>query len=362
MLKKITLLTLLTGVSLSASYAQDSTVVASSKPTITGYGDVYYRYNFNNPQRNQDGELFPNNLTSFTNSHNSFELNMISLKIEHTIGKVGIVGDVGFGTRAEEFSYNDENSKLLIKQLYVTYSPTDNLKFSAGSWGTHIGYEVVDPTGNRNYSMSYMFTNGPFFHTGLKADLTLGKIGLMAGIANPTDLKSTTFDQKTFIAQLSAAPSDKFKAYLNFQGGEQDENTKLNQFDLVLTGIVSDKFSLGYNGTISNNKFRDNNGNYGDSQNWFGSALYLNVDPSPGFGLTLRGDYFDDSDALKMFSGVDGGGNVFAGTLSGNIRINNLTIIPELRIDNGSKELFRKYNGTASKSTFSSLIAVVYKF
>ena len=31
--------------------------------------------------------------------------------------------------------------------------------------------------------MSYMFTNGPFSHTGLKADFTLGGgVGLMVGI------------------------------------------------------------------------------------------------------------------------------------------------------------------------------------
>ena len=59
---------------ISPLFAQDTTVTAvkeEPKPiTISGFVDVYYRYDFSqNPA---------NNRTSFTNSHNSFELGMAS--------------------------------------------------------------------------------------------------------------------------------------------------------------------------------------------------------------------------------------------------------------------------------------------
>lgn len=114
---------------------------------------------------------------------------MASLKMEHSIGKVGFVADLGFGKRAQEFSYNDNGITQAIKQLYVTYSPKDWLKFTMGSWATHVGYELVDAPANRNYSMSYMFSWGPFFHTGIKAEATAGKSGFMLGISNQTDYK-----------------------------------------------------------------------------------------------------------------------------------------------------------------------------
>jgi Putative beta-barrel porin-2, OmpL-like. bbp2 len=95
--------------------AQDSSKADAFK--ISGSADVYYRYNFNNPK-----EYPYNNLTSFTNSHNSFELNMASIKVEHSSKKVDMVADLGFGERAEEFSYNDAGSKVAIKQLYISYS------------------------------------------------------------------------------------------------------------------------------------------------------------------------------------------------------------------------------------------------
>ena len=145
--------------------AQDTTKNASIK--FSGNADIYYRYDFNQPK------VPYNNFTSFSNSQNSFELGIISFIAEHNIGKVGMLADVGFGKRANEFSYNDEKSSLAIKQLFITYSPSSKIKLTLGSWDTHIGYESVDAYLNRNYSMSYLFSYGPFFHTGLKADISL---------------------------------------------------------------------------------------------------------------------------------------------------------------------------------------------
>ena len=93
--------------------------------TFSGSADVYYRYAFDKTRAN--------NFTSFTNSHNSFELGMASVKLEYKNSKVGMVADLGFGKRAQEFSYADNGIVQAIKQLYVTYAPADWIKFTAGT-------------------------------------------------------------------------------------------------------------------------------------------------------------------------------------------------------------------------------------
>ena len=103
---------------------------------------------------------------------------------------------------------------------------------------------------------------------------------------------------------------------------------------------------------------------------WWGTALYLNYDPTSTFGLTLRGEYFSDKDGVKINPNdfdikpeETSGLNVFDLTLSGNYKAgSNLTIIPELRIDSGSKTFSSKSDGTTTKSTISALLAVVYHF
>ncbi|MBS1915196.1 MAG: porin [Bacteroidetes bacterium] len=343
--------------------------------TITGSVDGYYRFNFSNPKYGS------NNYTSFTNSNNSFELGMASIRGDHSFGKVSATVDLGFGRRAEEFSYNDGAHPTLfaVKQLYLSFQATSAIKFTLGKWGTHIGYEVLDAFSNRNYSMDYMFSYGPFFHTGLKADITLSSTtALMVGVANPTDFSTTTASTKVFIAQFSTGTKDgKLKAFLNYQGyGGVNADTviapgytlfkSLNQFDLVVNATVSSKFGIGLNGTLQTVK----SSILDKTATWGGVAAYLNFDPTSKFGLTLRGEYFMDKDGVKvnpvdLYSNPNqtAGLNVFDLTLSALFHVgSNLTIIPELRIDNGSKDFFYKSDGTTTKSTVSGLLAAVYHF
>ncbi|WP_460759046.1 outer membrane beta-barrel protein [Niabella terrae] len=328
------------------------------KLEIHGSVDAYYRFNTNNSKfKDLDGQyLGLNNYTSFTNSQNSVELGMASLSATYTKGKAGVVVDLGFGTRANEFSYAEENGILrAIKQGYVFYNATDNIRISAGKWGTHLGYEVLDPQLNRNYSMGYIFSYGPFSHTGLKVDLSLGNgFGLMGGVTNPTDYLSASFARKNVIGQLSKT-SDNFNVYLNYVGGKDLDNNNNNQLGLTATGSFSDQFSMGYDGTV---KFIDPEA--GGSGNWWGSALYFNYDPSEQLGITLRGEYFDDQHRGFIF----GQTSIIQSTLSFNIKpAPGLTFIPEFRIDSAKDPIFYKNNdGDMTRTTGTFLLAAVYSF
>jgi len=344
--------------------AQDSTATAATEEaaeskglTVSGTVDMYYRYDF--------AKTKANNYTSFTNSHNQFQLGMASIKLEQNFSKVSMVADIGVGKRAEDFSYNDQNTMAAIKQLYISYQLSDKLKLTAGSWATHVGYELVDPMANRNYSMSYMFSYGPFFHTGLKAEYKAGNHGFMVGIANPTDFKIVPDDmlnKKQFLAQYSFSASEKFAAYLNYVGGEQVDSSKGQQFDLVLTSKLSDKFGLGFNGTVNSNKAKSE-GKFEDSKSWWGSALYLNLDPSESVGFTVRGEYFSDSDARLMFGAAPDGGSIFATTISAKISVGgHFALVPEFRFENASENVFVDSKGAGTKSSANALIAAIFTF
>ena len=79
------------------------------------------------------------------------------------------------------------------------------------------------------------------------------------------------------------------------------------------------------------------------------------------FGLTARGEYFGDDKGVAGF-----GTDIFDVTLSGNIRISNLTIIPEFRLDAAKDPLFFKENdpsnAPSAKSTGTFILAATYHF
>jgi len=335
----------------NTAFAQDST--KKGNLTITGSVDGYYRYNFDNAK--DSGRT--NNYTSFTNAQNSFELGMASLKVDYTIRKIEAVADLGFGKRADEFSYNDEGTMAAIKQAFVSYSLSDKIKFTMGKWFTHVGYEVPDAHMNRNYSMDYMFSYGPFFHTGIKMDINANSnLGFMIGMANPTDFSTASFAKKNFLAQVRLATSDsKLNGYLNYVGGNDMSDAVVNQFDAVVSTVITSKFNIGYNGSL---KFVEPAA--GSNGSWWGSALYFNYDPNSVFGLTVRGEYFDDEDGVAGF-----GTNLYDFTLSGNIHIENLTVIPEVRIDGAKDPVFYKDTDgplPSANVTGSFLLAAVFHF
>jgi Putative beta-barrel porin-2, OmpL-like. bbp2 len=332
-------------------HGQDSTVKGGL--TLTGSVDAYYRFNFQNAK--DSGRT--NNYTSFTNSQNSFELGMASLKADYAIGKVDGVVDLGFGRRADEFSYNDNGTLAAIKQAYVSFAPSSKVKFTMGKWATHVGYELLDAYLNRNYSMDYMFSYGPFFHTGVKMDVAASSnFAFMVGVVNPNDMSTASFAKKFFIGQVHLVTTNtKLNAYINYVGGKDMDKAANSQLDAVVTGVVSSKFNIGYNGTVKFYKPSD-----GISNSWWGSALYLNFDPTAMFGLTVRGEYFGDDKGVAGF-----GTNIFDATLSANIRISNLTIIPELRVDAARNPIFFKnedgFDPTA-KSAGTFILAATYHF
>lgn len=331
--------------------------------SLTGYVDAYYQANFIASETAGEAPLVFG--SSFTDFANTFGIGNVNLLAEKSIGKVSFVGQVGFGPRAVAAN-SDSNSDFsglnyasTIQQLFVTYSPSESVTFSLGNFGTFVGYEVIDAPANMNYSMSYLFSNGPFYHTGLKVDFALAEgLGAMIGVFNDTDSKVDVIGGKHIGAQLSAETGG-LAAYLNFLYGveaeeviEEEDLTEV-QVDLTATLEVSENFMLGLNAS-SYSTAVDGNAAGG----FFGTALYATATLSETTDLSFRGEYFGSTAAEGDTADQP---NVIALTASGNFKIGDLRIIPELRFDTGSNG-FTFGDNVSDENAFAFLLAGVYSF
>ena len=347
MIRKLSFFAFVLGISFSLSAQTTETKEEKKSPLVfTGSADGYFRSDFSGTSSN--------NKTSFTNSNNKLASGIISAKADLTLGKFSFTADLGAGKRASEFAYNDKGTLSYVKQLYASLTVADWLKLTAGTWATHVGYEVVDAYVNRNYSMAYMFSYGPFLHTGAKADLTFGKTGLMIGLSKPTDYRKAPDSSKpALLLQFSQTLSDDAKLYLNFVGGKRpSDGASVNQFDVVFTNKFTDKFNIGINATLNNT----------GGKSWSGIATYLNLDPTDKFGLTLRTELFNDKNRLSALSSAIAGTSIFANTLSANVKLGPITLIPEIRLETAGVKVYSSKTGSAQSSAGSFLIAAVYKF
>jgi hypothetical protein len=231
-----------------------------------------------------------------------------------------------------------------------------------GNFGTFVGYEVIDATANVNYSTSYLFSNGPFYHTGLKADFAITEgLGAMVGVFNDTDSKVDVIEGKHLGGQLSFETGG-LSAYLNVLAGKEAEGNKpdettddLNEFqiDLTATYEISDDLMFGLN--ASKYSTAVDGVNFGG---FFGTALYSTIGVADDFALGLRAEYFVLNNPDDISSDEP---NVLSLTASGNFTIGNLRIIPEVRYDSGSNDFL--FGGSLEdKAAASFILAVVYGF
>ncbi|MDG2433265.1 outer membrane beta-barrel protein, partial [Flavobacterium sp.] len=94
--------------------------------------------------------------------------------------------------------------------------------------------------------------------------------------------------------------------------------------------------------------------NEGDA-GYTGAALYPSYAISDNFGLGLRAEYFDYKEG-------SGDTSFTAFTLSANLKAGGLTIIPELRLDNASDDIFVDSDLLPTKSAAQFAVGVVYGF
>jgi hypothetical protein len=348
MFRKITIMAALAAVSTFA-HGQDST---SAPLQISGSADVYYKY---------DLAGLPNISTSFATDQNSVSIGMIDLALKKSTGKASFVGELSFGPRGQGQSLADagtNGNSFHVQNLYANYSFSDKLSMTAGYMSTFVGYEVILPAGNFNYSTSYLFSAGPFQNAGIKATMAFSeKASLMVGLFNDWNVYTASKGVSSIGAQLMLAPVEGWTACLNLLSGADPYGGYGRVLDLTTSYQITDKFKLGLN-AADFDKADNTEGGYS------GLALYLQNSFTQGFGLGLRGEYFASKSGASALSfiGVPPSESVVSLTLSGNVKSGGLIFIPEIRFDNGSVNQFLKENGSATKSASQISLAAVYAF
>lgn len=356
-IKNLFLLACLVGTTVKMAAQEVEVIVVEEEETkpkfnISGSIDAYYRANLNGDNSAPDG--VPNTApgSSFANLP-GFALGMANLVVGYDGEKVGFIADLVFGPRGTDAIFASpiySATGNIVNQLYGYWNVSENVRLTLGNFNTFLGYEVISPVANFNYSTSYLFSYGPFSHTGLRADFTLSEdFSMMLAVMNPTDITELNLNGKyAYGAQLGY--SDQYLNLLIDNGSYEIDYT--GGFDL------SDSFFLGINAA-----YFDGDEGIG---NFAGAALYPQYATSENFTIGLRGEYFTETDGFGAIGvdAADGDASVFAVTLTGSATIGNLIIKPELRLDTASdeSEYFLDSDLMAQKSLSSFVLAAIYSF
>lgn len=358
------------------------------KLTFSGYIDTYYMANLNNPASgmnlgnsgfNEDGSPKVGNARAFDQRSGQFSLGLIQTKVAYTSDKLDAVADLTFGPNSDIANYgnflsplgSNGSTALAIKQAYLTYKFNGKFSITAGQFGTHIGYEVIDAPVNYNYSLSNLFNNGPFYHVGAKAQYSFSeKAYLMAGVVNNIDNINDNNKAKGIISQFFFSPVTNFNVYLNWIGsneyskmGTPAKGNFYSLFDLATTYQITGRFFLGLNAAYGTNKTTEPGDNATSTPKWGGIAAYSNFAFTEKFGLGVRYEYFDNKKGDRAVRNADGLGtsvNSFTVTANFTLADGHLLLKPEFRMDTypkiaGTLQKFEDSNGAYTKNSQSTI-------
>lgn len=313
---------------------------------ISGFLDVAYTHNFNNPSTNL------NQLHIFDTDANSFSPHMVQFVLERPadaggsgLDRMGFHTRLNFGLDARvtkartNFAPGTSNSELDFQEVYAEYiAPIGNgLKIQAGKINTLIGYEVINSWENINFSRSFMFGVGQAFTTtGVRFTYTFNPIVTASiGLINGWDNVDDNNKGKSFEWLVALTPHEKvgvtfYGSYgaeqANCQGGAictpyttgNDPSAKRTVVGSIITLKPTDK------DTVILEPYYANEGNASTisrSRNarWNGIAAYLIHDFDEQWSARFRGEIFEDAGGARTctgFIGFAGGVNTCAGATS----------------------------------------------
>ncbi|HMG95606.1 MAG TPA: porin, partial [Gemmatimonadaceae bacterium] len=278
---------------------------------VNAFVSTAYEYNSNRPTNGASSYRV------FDFSDNSFNLDVAELVVQIAATKPNDAGfrvDLAAGNSIPQITKTqDQNAAQFdLQQAFASYiAPLGSgLRFDAGKFVTHMGYELIEGYDgyNDNYSRSILFGYAiPFTHTGVKASYAFSrKVAGMVEVVNGWDLLRDNNRSKSVGAQLALTPVAPLQVLLNWIGGPElanNNHSNRNVFDLVAILKPTNTLTLGLNGD-----YGKENGtslvNPGSDATWKGIAGYATYALTSKFSVALRGETFHDEDGVRLGTGT----------------------------------------------------------
>lgn len=267
---------------------------------VSGLVDGYYGYNFNRP----DGRV--NTGRAFDTQDNSFSLNLAKFTLEKQndlANPLGFKIDLGFGPTVDIVNGPNPTGGDAIRHMlqgYVSYvAPIGSgLTLDFGKFFTPAGAEVIETKDNYNYSRSYLFGLGPYYHTGLRAKYEINnKVSVSGFLVNGWDSLIDNNQGKTYGVSVGLAPTSRLAITQTYLGGpeQQDSSKEWRHFaDTVVSYAASEKLSFLANFAYGSDQY------IGEPRgHWKGLAAAFRYAFNSRLAFSPRFEVFDDHDGLR---------------------------------------------------------------
>ena len=321
--------------------------------SLSGFVDVYYGQNFNNPAAQSNGLRF------FDAPANQFGLNLVELIVDKAPdaanSRTGYHVALGFGQAMNVVNGSEPKAGLgfdqYLKEAYFSYLATvgKGLQVDIGKFVTPHGAEVIETKDNWNYSRGILFSYAiPYYHFGARAKYAFNdKFSASGFFVNGWNNVVDNNTGKTYGVGFSWTPNKKFGIIQNYMAGPEQNgiNSQWRQIsDTVITYSPTSKLSFIVNGDYGRgDRFVTDSeaGTLSHPVYWTGVAGYVKYAFSGNAAFSTRYEYYNDHDGFTTGTFVPTHFNEFTTTFE-RVVAHHIISRFEFRRDMSNRDVFSK--------------------
>jgi len=326
----------------------------SSPFTFSGYLEIYYIYDFANPQNHTRPEF----IYSY-NRHNEVNLNLGYIQASYLTEKVRGNLALMTGTYANA---NLAAEQGVLKNIYeanigVKISKNHNLWIDAGIFSSHLGFESAVGAVCWNMTRSLLAENSPYYESGVKLSYTSADDRWFASalVLNGWQRIQRVDGNSTpaFGHQLTFKPTSKILLNSSsFVGSDMPDNLRrmryfhdlYGQFELTdKLGLIAG-FDIGVQQEAKGSKSYDT---------WYSPIVILSYQVSDKLRLAARTEYYADPAGVIIPTETPNGFKTFGYSVNADFSVTeNVLWRLEARSLKSKDNIFEDHGDPASVNTF----------
>jgi len=330
---------------------------------ISGYAEVYYLYDFNEP----DNHKLPDFLYSY-NRHNEVNLNLGFIKAAYAKDQVRANMSLMAGTYANA---NLAGEPGVFKNIFdanagIKISKKHEVWVDAGIFPSHIGFEGAVGKDCPTLTRSMLAENSPYYESGAKLSFTTddGTVFLSALVLNgwqhiqrPNGNNSLCFGH-----QLTIKPNDKITLNSSsFIGNDQSDGIVKMRYFHDFYGQFQLLPKLGLTTGIDFGAQETEQGS-GEYHNWYAPIVILKYTPTAKTALAFRAEQYVDKNQVIIATNTRNGFQTLGYSLNFDYAVTEHAVWrAEIRSLNSKDNVFVRDNRAVNNFVaFSTAIAVSF--
>jgi hypothetical protein len=348
---------------ISAIYLLLSTLLATaqnqtSNPfTFQGYGELYYSFDFSNPQNHEKPSFLYNH-----KRHNEVSLNLAFVKASYNKENIRANAALMLGNYPQYNLSSEPTWAQFIYEANIGFKISDkhNLWIDAGIMPSHIGFESAVSADCWTLTRSILAENSPYYETGVKISYTDASEKFNASfyvlngwqkIQKPDDMQNPSVG-----LQLNYKPNSKLTLnYSNFMGSDKPDDMKALRLFHNLYAMYEPSKKLGFIAGLDVGTDKYDPENY---DVWYAPICIIRYKPVEKYRIAIRGEYYNDKKQILIATNTENGFQTYGVSTNFDIQFKENMIWRFEAKEYVSKD--KIFNGDNSNFTLSTSLAIKF--